>query len=162
MMTIDEVIKACREKPNGKFFRIEYQINLKNSMKASEKNSHELYKITEATVRKGVSYSNKKDVAPSSTKRDLPWGEWSDEEEHKTNGKSFVIKHNGNLYIRIEMNNSAGIDGAHTKYFLDGNEITYDELKNSGIMVNSFFNPRNNDSNSLTQAINVKNITNIY
>ena len=161
-MTIEEVIKAFKEKPNGKFFRIQYQKDLTDKIKASERNSHELYKITDATVRKGVSYSNKKDVEPSSNKRELPWGEWSTEEEHMTNGKSFVIKHKGELYIRVEMNNSDGIDKAHTKYFLDGVEVTYDELKNSGIMIDSFFKPKTTkDTNSLTQAVNVKNITNV-
>ena len=61
---------------------------------------------------------------------ELPWGQWHPEYA------GLVIQHKGKDYIRLYL----GPNKSKTTYILNGAICSYDDLKNSGYVLNSWFN----------------------
>lgn len=111
-------------------------------------------KTTIATVRVGISYQNTKSVQAKvkkgyELKHELNWGGWS------VDYPGLLIEHKGNIYLR--MYNSP--NKPKSVYFLNGKEISKEELINKGIVQDSYWKKSNESVDCFT--VNVTNIEEI-
>lgn len=153
-MNTNLIINTLGNKHNGTWFKIEWVSDLPLSA-AAIKDGHIGYKETTAQCLKGVSYKNRKSVKNKiahgyQLKSDLPWGHW------KPGYEGLIVEHNNNDYIRLYF----GPNAPRTKYYLDNKEVTFEDLRKSGLLKASFFNKRG----EMPDCINVKaqNIQKIY
>ena len=133
-MTTSMIINKLATKQNGAFFKIRWASELPLTA-AAKKLGITAYKLTEAICRKGIDYKNQKSVQAKVDEgkiltHELPWGSWHPEH------KGLVIQHKGKDYIRLYL----GPNKTKTTYILNGAICTYDDLKNSGYVLNSWFN----------------------
>ena len=147
-MTTSMIINKLATKQNGAFFKIRWASELPLTADA-KRLGVTAYKLTEATCRKGISYQNQKSVQAKVDEgkiltHEIPWGKW-----HREN-KGLVIQHKGKDYIRLYM----GPNKSKTTYILNGAICTYDDLKNSGYILNSWFNK--NESGEKPDALTLK------
>ena len=132
-MTTDMIIKKLATKQNGAFFKIRWATEIPLTA-AAKRMGITAYKLTEATCRKGISYQNQKSVQAKVEEgkiltHELPWGQWHPEYA------GLVIQHKGKDYIRLYM----GPNKSKATYILNGAICTYDDLKNSGYVLKSWF-----------------------
>ena len=154
-MTKTEILNALNLRNKGAWFntRIVSDIKLSAAAKAA---GHTAQKVSKMTVRYGINYMNQKHVIAKAEIDDkclthkLPWGEW--DEEHK----GVLINHKGSVYLRLYTSPNKN----KTQYYLDGKEVTYDELKNSGLVLASYFKSSGEKPDAMT--INIQNIQAIW
>lgn len=133
-MNTQMIIDKLAKKANGSWFSVEWTSDL--PLKAAwKKTGHTAYKITKAQCRKGIEYKNLKDVKEKVANgyeltHELPFGEWMEGQE------GLILTHKGADYVRLYF----GPNKTHTTYYIDGKEYTWDELKASEMLQNSFFN----------------------
>ena len=118
-MNTSMIIDTLSRKQNGSFFKIRLVSDVKLNAEA-KRNGVVAYKVSDMTVRKGIDYKNQKCVkekveAGKVLTHELPFGEWAKGYE------GLVIEHKGN------------------KYILNGKEVSLDDLKKSGLVLNSYF-----------------------
>lgn len=155
-MTRNEVVRAIEGIHKGSFTRIVYCTELPLTAQAKKENN-ELVKHTEKVVRFGVDYYNIAKVIAEEALRTKPkverssWCHWEIE--------NLLAKHNtkDDYYLSFATVNH----GSHTKnrYFLNGYEVSYQEVVNSGLVIPSYFNS-NRDVTTI-QKVNIKNIISI-
>ena len=151
-MKLFEVVDKMKAIEDGKSFTIKTTKELPLNAK-SKKEGITAIKETVMPVVKGLVYEevikDKIDSEGYEPTHQLPWGKWSEDYEN-------IIEHKDNYYVRLYADSEGK---ATTTYFVDGEEKTYDELKDLGILVNSFFNKKDSEITALT--INVENILEI-
>lgn len=131
-MLFNDIITKLNTIKNGTFFRITTTKDIPFNRYGKNNTG---YVLTTRTVRKGIRYSSQKAVQEKienegyELTHKLPFGaEW------KKGYEGIAYEKNGTDYIRLY------ICGNTTKqYFLNGQEVTLQELKDSGIVQNSFF-----------------------
>lgn len=111
-------------------------------------------KTTTTTVRVGISYQNMKSVQAKAEngyelKHELNWGVWS------TDHPGLLIEHKGNIYLR--MYNSP--NKPKSVYFLNGKEISKEDLISKGIVQDSYWKKTNESVDCFT--VNITNIEEI-
>lgn len=149
-MDTKELLENLKTKADGADFTVQYVGDLPLNA-AAKKAGITAYKTTQMKVQKGLKYSELQSVKDKINEgfelsHTLPWGSW------KEGYEGLLIEHKGNDYIRLYPAN----DVPKTTYFINNNEMTYDELKESGYLVNSFFNKKESALEVLT--IKVGNI----
>ena len=152
-MTRNEVIRAIEGIHKGSFTRIVYCTELPLTAQAKKENN-ELVKHTEKVVRFGVDYYNIAKVIAEEALRTEPkterssWCHWEIE--------NLLAKHNtrDDYYLSFATVNH----GSHTmnKYFLNGREMSYQEVVDSGLVIPSYFN--NTKDVLAIQKVNINNI----
>lgn len=152
-MNTTAIIEALNKKQNGSFFKVRLVSPV--SLNAAAKRSGVVaYKITEMTVRKGIDYKAQKSVqakvdAGKILVHDLPWGTWMKGQE------GLIIDHKGSQYVRLY----SSPNKSTVKYFLNGVEVTRDELKDSGHVLSSYFNKPEEKPDAMTvKAENIQKI----
>lgn len=156
MKKLADAIAILDKKRPGAWFKIKIAKEHLESAKA-RKDGHEVMKITEATVRYGIGYNSQKAVmaktqntTPSAKAGRLAWGSYKPGYEGK------VIEYNGKDYIRFYPSPNK----AKVTFLIDGQPATYEEVKNSGYVNDSYFNRKSGESDCFT--ICVDNILKIY
>lgn len=127
-MELKEITNKLKSIPNGANIGITYKSDISKQLNASaRKDGHTIEKEGRVVLRKGL----KKDRDPENIPGDRSWGKHSSEEENTTNGESFIIEHNGKYYVDFYMGSAGGvgIQAPKYKYFLDGKEVTKEELE---------------------------------
>ena len=151
-----EIIEAVNKTKKGAFTRIVYATEPTLSS-AGKKSGAVIVKHTEKTVRIGVKYHNMEAVKAAEAarvepKREVtPWCHWEIED--------VLAKHNTKdaYYLAVSYVNG----GHHTKseFYLNGEPITEEQLKETGYVVPSYF--KNKEEVPVTQKINIDNIITI-
>ena len=152
-MEIKEVLNSLSSYRDGKPFKISTTGSIALSAK-TKKDGHFAYKESTMKVVTGVGYRNRESVKKKleegyELSSKLPWGEWSEEPEEQ----NLIINHKGNKYLRVYLE-----DIPETIYYVDGKELTYDELKSTGLVNASYFKS-GETPDALT--ININNIISI-
>ena len=127
-MELKEITSKLKSIPNGANIGITYKSDISKQLNASaKKEGHTIEKEGRVVLRKGL----KKDRDPENIPGDRSWGKHSSEEENITNGESFIIEHNGKYYVDFYVGSAGGvgIQAPKYKYFLDGKEVTKEELE---------------------------------
>lgn len=156
-MLFTDLINKVNAKVNGEPFDVRYEKDLPLNANA-KKNGVVAYKQTTMTLCKGLDYENTEYAKGRTLTHTLPWGKFSKDYEN-------VIEHNGKRYIRFYAPNKNERNQTITKYFVNGVEKTYEELKTLGILVNSFFTKKEDTSRDLQGApyvIDAENIVEIF
>lgn len=127
-MELKEITSKLKSIPNGANIGITYKSDISKQLSASaKKEGHTIEKEGRVVLRKGL----KKDRDPENIPGERNWGKHSSEEENVTNGESFIIEHNGKYYVDFYVGSAGGvgIQAPKYKYFLDGKEVTKEELE---------------------------------
>ena len=148
-----EVLKAVDSIKKGSFTRIVYSSEPTLSA-AGKKAGVNVTKFTEKTVRIGVKYANMQavkdtDAARTEPKKEVtPWYHWEIED--------ILAKHNNKdaYYLAFSYVNEG--HNTRTQYFLNGVEVTKEELRESGYVIPSYF--KEDKDLPVTQRINIDNI----
>lgn len=167
-MTVKELLKILETRNNGSFIKIHWISDLGNKQAAKSKDNGDIIqKDTITTIRKGIEYTNIKTVREALIKKgqyeivdpqtgkieviskSLPWGNWVDGYE------GLLIENKGEVYVRLYTSPNK----PNSKYFLNGKEISKDELKELGIMQKSYWN-KSEPTDCMT--VKIKNIKEIY
>lgn len=148
-METNIIINKLSKKNNGAFFKIRWMTEL--PIKASAKKMGiSAYKLTEATVRKGIGYASQKSVQMKVENEgkvlthELPWGSWHPEH------KGLIIQHKDKDYVRLYL----GPNKTKTSYILNGAICSYDDIKNSGYVLDSWF--KKAESGEMPDALTLK------
>lgn len=161
-MNTNMILSRLSTKTNGAFIKVTYTSDI--PVKAAYKKAGvTAYKETTMTVRKGIRYTAQKAVMEKqfeklangtatdiSTSTPLSWGQW------KKGYEGLVIEHKGVDYIRFY----SSPNKAKSIYYLNGKEMTLEELKNSGMILDSFFNK--STEKPLAMTIKAENIQKIW
>lgn len=111
---------------NGAYTSVEF-CTFKTPLKAFK--GHEIKKVTKGIYRLGIAYKNlasKKDVVTEK----LPYGKWVDKWVNK------LIEKDGEYQLRLYSTNNRK-HKVHTQWYLDGKEITKEELIEMGAISES-------------------------
>lgn len=141
----------------NKYAGLTVRRNLAKDLKAAHRDQ-EIVKVTDLTVRLGIRYSHIAPVAASiilsgvqsaDANLELPWGQWDPE-------CKYLIEHKGNYYIRCtniysqdieeipeELRSKKRRNRPTSRYYLNGVEISRDELKALGYLRDSYWNDDN-------------------
>ena len=127
-MELKEITSKLKSIPNGANIGITYKSDISKQLSAAaRKEGHTIEKEGRVVLRKGL----KKDRDPENIPGPRSWGKHSSEEENVTNGESFIIEHNGKYYVDFYVGSAGGvgIQAPKYRYFLDGKEVTKEELE---------------------------------
>jgi hypothetical protein len=165
-MKLETLVKQLNAKQNGAWFKIEWTTDLNGKMcAAAKRGGNVVAKNVSTTVRKGIRYANMASVRerlisegkflvdPLDGKvhvfpEELSWGEWVE-------GSDVLIKHKEQYYVRLYTSPNKPI----IKYFLNGTEISADELRNRGILQPAYWS-REHINECMT--LKVENVDRIY
>lgn len=152
-MDFEKLINGLNARQNGAFIKVVYSGDLPLNA-ASKKAGIVAKKVTEMTIRKGIDYDKQKSVREKIANgkiltHELPWGNW------KEGYEGLIIEHKGTDYVRLYPSPNS----THTTYSINGVEMTYDELKDCGCILNSFFNKTGEKPDCYT--VKVDNIVSI-
>ncbi len=152
-MVKHEIIKAVGGIRKGTFTRIVYTSEPTLSA-AGKKSGVTIVKHTEKVVRVGVHYPNiaavqKKDNERTEPKREVtPWCHWEIPD--------ILAKHNTKEAYYLAF---ASVNQGHntkTTWFMDGQEVTKEEIMESGYVIPSYF--KKDGEMPITQHVNIDNI----
>ena len=127
-MELKEITAKLKPIPNGANIGITYKSDISKQLNASaKKEGHTIEKEGRVVLRKGL----KKDRDPENIPGPRKWGEHVSDEDSTTNGQSFIIKKHDGYYVDFYMGSAGGvgIQAPKYKYFLDGKEVTKEELE---------------------------------
>ena len=165
-MKLETLVKKLNEKKNGTWFKIEWKSDLNSKLCAAAKRSgHVVTKEVSTTVRKGIRYANmasvrKKLISQGKFLVDpetgethvfpekLSWGEWVD-------GSEVLIKHKEQYYVRLYTSPNK----PKVKYYLDGMEISKQNLQKLGLLQPAYWSRENVDE---CLTLKVDNVCAIY
>jgi hypothetical protein len=155
-MNLNDIINKLYDKQNGSFFKVRYVSELPLTAEAKRKGV-DVYKITEATVRKGVRYSNMKAIkakveAGYVLTHKLPWGTWHPLYE------GLIIQHKDVDYIQL----ATSPNKSKSIYVLNGETVSYAHLKKTGYIQNSWFTKMETMDKPDVLTIKVSNIMKIF
>lgn len=162
-MKLEDVMKKVDSIQKGSFFRIEYQTEAKMT-KEAKAFGHCVEKITEKTVRTGVSYHNigvvkERDAVKiaenngRSVEAQPSWFVWTE----RTN---VIAKHKtkDNYYLAV-MPSTKGGTMTKSTWFIDGEEATEQQVKDSGLVLASYWTKK--EDPLAFQMISIDNIVRI-
>lgn len=144
-METKAIINKLSKIQNGAFFKIRWMTELPLTAAAKREGITAL-KLTSATMRKGIKYSNQKSVQLKVEKEgksltsELPWGKWHPDY------KGLVIQHKDKDYIRLY----SSPNKSKAEYILNGEIVSYEKLKESGYIQNSYFNKTSESPDAMT------------
>lgn len=166
-MKLNDLLNKLYVKRNGQFFKMRWCTNLDRYICASAKKSGNIVtKEVVSTVRKGVNYANIKRVQEKLIQKGqfqidpisgeievlpdgLKWGQY-------VNGlEGLIIQHNNNHYVRLYTTPNR----SKVKYFLNGYEITKEELQEKQILINSYWTRENIED---VMTLRVDSIQEVY
>ena len=138
-MNKETLIKTLAKKNSGSWFNITWKSDLP-LLKAAKDQNVTAYKMTSAQCRKEISYAAQKSVQAKVQRgyqltHELPWGKWVEGYE------GLLIENKGINYVRLYF----GPNKSETKYYLNGKEVTYNDLKESGMIQNGYFNKKSSE-----------------
>lgn len=138
----------------GVFTRIKYKSDASVGAKA-KKEGHTVTKIVSKTVRFGVNYFEIESVKEREAARTEPKKEYKPIYESLIPHTLYRHMDKGNLYVQFAIIP----EGGHTvtEWLIDGNPATLDEVKNSGYVINSYWNP-GSGAPSEVQKIKLENV----
>ena len=153
-MNTNMIIAKLNNKQNGSWFNVKWCSDIP-MVAAYKKMGHVAYKITAAQCRKGIEYAKQKSVIAKVDKgyvlaHELPWGQW------KEGYKGLLLEHKNEDYLRLYF----GPNKTETKYYIDGIEYTYQELKDSNMILPSFFTKAHEKPDCI--SVKCKNIQEIW
>ena len=154
-MNTNAIIMKLNNKNNGQFFKISWMSDVPITASAKAR-GQVVYKYTTGTVRKGINYANQKSVQMKVQNdgkvltHELPWGHWMEGHE------GLLIEHKGKTYVRLYNTPNK----FKSQFFLNGRPIEREELKNLGIVQNSYWNKPDGYADALT--VNTANIQEIW
>lgn len=169
-MYIDDVIDQLNKYRNGALIKIEYEGDLSKYL--ADKNSPYVGKIHKTTTyfwRKGIDYKNQKSVRDEveAGTRELthqaPRGfEYDNDPNRKSSSaKVLVNKKTNELAIQFfDMQNNP--HKPISKYFLNGKEITWEDLVNMNILKEHYVETVNKGIMPKARTVYIKNIVRIY
>lgn len=149
-----EILNCLSKIKNGANFKIQYSKDCTSKVSARFK-GNVVTKITTSSVRKGIDYENlsstinKRNIGIEKSSRPL-WYSHVDK---------MLCKHNTKeqYYIMLFPN---PIGTPHTQYFLNGNPISKEELKNLGIMQPNFW--KASEQKPDTMLLSIDNIIKVF
>ena len=152
-MQITEIRRIVENIRKGTFTRIEY-VSEPSLTAAAKKAGHVITKHTTKVVRLGVNYGHIAEVKRQEALRTepkierAPWYSWE--------VKDTIAKHNTKeaYYLAFATVNKG--HNTKTTWFLDGVEVTAREIRESGLIIPSYFNT--DGEMPVVQRINVENI----
>lgn len=165
-MKLETLVKELNRKKNGVWFKIEWTTDLNGKMcAAAKREGHVVTKEVSTTVRKGIRYANMASVRerlisegkflvdPETGEtyvfpEKLSWGEWVDD-------SNILIKHKEQYYVRLYTSPNKPI----VQYYLDGQIITANDLKDRGILQPSYWNRENVEE---CMTLKVDSVNKIY
>ena len=152
-MNTNFIINTLATKNNGAFFRISYCTDLPLTASA-KRTGITAIKLTVSTVRKGIAYDNMKSVQAKVEQGKelthiLPWGSW------KSGYKGLIIEHKEKTYLRLY----SSPNKSKSKYFLNGVEVTKEQMKNANVVQNSYWNKPDTIPDCIT--VNTANVQEI-
>ena len=127
-MELKDITAKLKTIPNGANIGITYRGSISNKLNATaKKEGHVIEKEGRVVLRKGL----KKDRDPENIPGPRKWGTHVSDEDSTTNGQSFIIEKNGGYYVDFYMGSAGGvgIQAPKYKYFLDGKEVSKEELE---------------------------------
>lgn len=120
-MNINEITKIIDSVGGGQFHSVKWEKTLKTRKGIADK----ITKESQAILRLGVSYDNKKAVQMKrengelpKENQGLPYGEWE--------RFPYLIKHNGGYQLRVT---TAENTTFKTKYYLNGEEVSKEDIE---------------------------------
>lgn len=167
------VLNRLTEIPNGRYFKMTWKSEIPVFSKF--KDFYEVTKVTTSTVRKGIKYTNTKAyktrlyrklweecggtcfMTPidfnKKHKTELPWG------HYRKGYENVIIDHTNKAgefcsYLRLY----SSPNKPQVRYYINGREISKDELKAKGIVKESYWNEKVNDG---VFTVKIKNILSI-
>lgn len=148
------IIDALNQKKNGAFFSVRLVSDVKLTA-AAKKSGITAYKVTDMTARKGIDYKAQKSVqakvdAGKVLTHELPWGNWIEGLE------GVMLEHKGATYVRLY----SAPNKATCRYYLNGKKVTLEELKDSGYVLNSYFNKSGEKPDAMT--VRIENVQKIW
>ena len=152
-MNTNFIINTLATKNNGAFFRISYCTDLPLCA-AAKRTGITAIKFTVATVRKGIAYDNMKSVQAKVEQgkeltHELPWGSW------KVGSEGLIIEHKEKTYLRLY----SSPNKSKSKFFLNGVEVTKEQMKNANVVQNSYWNKPDTIPDCIT--VNTANVQEI-
>ena len=166
-MKLQVLLDSLKVKQNGSWFKVRWLTNLDRYMCAACKKSGQIVtKEVTTTVRKGIEYANIKHVREELIAKgnytidpqtgevmvfpdSLRWGEYVEGYE------GLLIKHKDKFYVRFYTSPNR----AKVTYFLNGEEVTKEELREKQILINSYWTK---DSVEDCMTVTVDNIQEVY
>ena len=155
-MQLADILKVVHSKYLGELLVVIAKSEVKLTASA-KKAGNEAHKVNMIPSVVGISYSDLKSVQEKVANgekvltHELPFGEWSKEPDEK----NLIINHKTNKYLRIYPK-----DKIFTKYYLNGKEVSLEELKESELVQPSYFNKKSNGIPEC-MTLNIDNIENI-
>lgn len=158
-MNINMMMSKLNIKNKGQFFKVSWISDV--PVKAGFKRQGiSVNKLTTATSRYGIKYTNIKSVQMKVEKgeinltHELPWGNW------KSGYEGILIDHTNkageqNTYLRLYTTPNK----AEVSYFMNGKSISKTELISSGVVQDSYWKKDNSNVDCFT--VNVRNIIDI-
>lgn len=134
----EKTFRAIMEGVNpGVFTRIEYKSDASLAAKA-KKEGHTVTKIVGKTVRFGVNYFEIESVKEREAARTEPKKEMKQLYESLIPHTLYKHIEKGNLYVQF----ATVPEGSHTEttWLIDGKPATLEEVKESGYVINSYWN----------------------
>jgi len=156
--TFEEILALIENQPKGQWFNIECRTDANNTNSefhiGKQGKGHEVYKISTMQIRIGIKYKNQKIVQDLARKKiihltgKLAWAKWIPGYEglfvqHRTAGGEYLM-----CFL--------GANKTVTRYFVDGNEVTKQELFDTGFIRPSYFNKE--PARPLAMTPNIKNL----
>lgn len=139
--TQQEILNKIYAKQNGAYFSIQYYTDINNKVSAPYKDLYNVTKLTTLSIRKGIKYENTKKVIE---KRKSSGYTPSNKSQWFYHLDNTLVKHKkeDKYYIAAFPN----INGKpSTIYMVNGKPISYENLKNMGIMQPSWENSEKPD-----------------
>ena len=152
-MNVNSIINALAKKNNGSFFHVEWTSTVTKITAAAKRNGIVVTKKTSGSVRKGIDYKNQKKIIAKvenegyELTHTLKWGEWMTSYESRPVQNNVYIAHKGLVYIRLYPNPLVKFK---SQYFVNGEPVDVNTLKNMGIIQNSYWDGNSQDANALT------------
>lgn len=147
-MTKAEVIEKLNNIANGTFFKVKYFTELPVNAKA-KKSGIVAIKEVECVCRKGVEYTNQKlikrlvEELGKVLTHELPHGQWSNDSADiiEFTDKNGNYRPKARVYMStcIADRDNNPINKPKVVYKVDGAVVTYNELKDMGVLQPSFF-----------------------
>lgn len=161
-MNTNKVMDILNAKVKGSWFKIRYTSDVSLTA-AAKREGHTCYKTVITTCRFGISYKNLASVKAKagegkfdmSAPHALQWGSWMPGQEGKFichTSKDGKYKE----YVRLYTSPNK----PKAQYFLDGEPISVEALKNTGLVQNGYWNKKAFDTEVLTLC--TSNIERIY
>lgn len=157
------VLTAISQKGDGDFFKVDIKSTPTSKMKAKFRNLYTVEKYTTICVRKSVNYWNMKSVKH----RDFERMWLGIEKPQPKQTTKFPIQGYEKLLLQDEKTKKIYIKlypqvntHPHVQYFLNGKPITKENLKELGIMQDSYWNSYTGDGVMITPEL--CNIVKVY